>query len=166
MIIEPLARQKRDGFRCGNQVLDEWLHKYARQNESRDFSRTYLAVDGDEVLGYVAISAGSIDRRLAPADIGRSAPEFVPVVIITRLAVDTRAQGTGLGKRLLAHAFEKALGVSTVIGAGGVLVSAADESAKSFYLNVTRFIELDMRSSWLFVPMSSLRREFALALNE
>ena len=114
----------------------------------------------------MAISAGSIDRRLAPADIGRNAPEFVPVVIITRLAVDTRAQGAGLGKRLLAHAFEKALGVSTVIGAGGVLVSAADETAKSFYLNVTRFIELDMRSSWLFAPMTSLRREFARALND
>jgi len=166
VIIEPLARHKRDGFRCGNQFLDEWLHKYARQNERRDFSRTYLAVESDEVLGYVAVSAGSIDRRLAPADIGRNAPEFVPVVIITRLAVDTRAQGSGLGKRLLAHAFEKALGVSTVIGAGGVLVSATDETAKSFYLNVTKFIELDMRSSWLFVPMSSLRREFARALNE
>ena len=161
MIIEPLARQPRDGFRCGNQVLDEWLHKYARQNERRDFSRTYLALEEDEVLGYVSIAAGSIGRQLAPAEVGRNAPEFIPVVIVTRLAVDARAQGTGLGKLLLAHAFEKARRVASLIGAGGVLVSATDETAKSFYLNATNFVQLDSRDSWLFVTMASLRRELA-----
>lgn len=160
MIIEPLAQQSRKGFACGNSQLDDWIQKYAGQNERQDFSRTYLAIDGGHLLGFVALSAASVSRHIAPVELTRNAPEYVPMVAITRLAVDRRAQGHGLGTLLLGFALDKILTVAGMIGAHGTLISAVDDNAKAFYLSHARFLEFDSLPGWLALPTDYVRREF------
>ena len=57
----------------------------------------------------------------------------MPVALIGRLAIHERAQGRGLGERLLTDAFDRILSASDQLGCFGVVVDAKDEGATSFY---------------------------------
>jgi len=135
--IEPLAeRHVRDLFRGGEPALDEFLRKYARQNERRGIGRTSVAVrPGDpRVLGYYTVRAGAVGVRDLPEDEARRLPRYpVPVVHLARLAVDETATGQGLGERLLVDALTRAHRVSAELGAYAVEVVAKSEAAKRFY---------------------------------
>ena len=71
--IEKLAkRHNRDAFSCGVPELDEYLRRYARQNERAGISQHFVAVPaaGDsQILGYYALSAGSVAFDALPADL-------------------------------------------------------------------------------------------------
>lgn len=56
------------------------------------------------------------------------------MILLARLAVDRREQGRGLGAHLLLDALRRAAEGAEVIGGRAVLVHAADEEARSFYL--------------------------------
>ena len=60
-------------FDCGEPALNDWLTRRALQNESR-FSRTYVVSVGKRVVGYVCISAGSVEREAAPGKVGGTPP--------------------------------------------------------------------------------------------
>lgn len=97
----PLTRQHEiSNFDCGDHALSEWLRHRALKNESR-FSRTYVVCVDNRVVGYFCISAGSIQRAMAPGAIRRNAPDRIPVSIIGRLAVGLDYAGMGLGADLL-----------------------------------------------------------------
>lgn len=43
MVIEPLAaHHERAGFDCGVASMNQYLRQYARQNDARGISRTYV----------------------------------------------------------------------------------------------------------------------------
>ncbi len=139
-------------FDCGVPVLDDWLKRRALKNESR-FSRTYVVCDGDRVVAYVCISAGSVAREAAPSKLRRNAPDAVPVSIIGRLAVDKAYAGRGLGTDLLADALRRIAIAAQSIGIAAVLVQAKDEAAKRFYLACAEFVEYPGESRTLFLPL-------------
>ncbi|MGH8737918.1 MAG: hypothetical protein ACREVC_11210, partial [Burkholderiales bacterium] len=60
--IEPLARSHdRSRFACGEQALDDYLARFARQNHESGIAKTFVATGADrprQVLGYYSISAG------------------------------------------------------------------------------------------------------------
>ena len=60
-------------------------------------------------------------------------PDPIPVILIGRLAVDSRFHGVGLGASLLQDAVLKAVEASRLIGARAVIVYAVDDSAVAFY---------------------------------
>lgn len=144
-------------FDCGEPALDDWLRLRARKNESR-FSRTYVVCDGERVAAYVCISAGSIQRAAAPANLRRNAPDALPIVIIGRLAVDRAYAGRGLGGDLLADALRRIAHASQTIGIAAVLVQAKSEAAKRFYMACAEFIGFPADSMTLFLPMETLLR--------
>jgi len=150
----------RSQFDCGAPALDEWLRERALRNESR-FSRTYVVCEANKVVAYVAIAAGSVDRRDAPGPLRRNAPNSVPVSIVARLAVARSHAGRGLGADLLADALRRIALASRTIGIAAVLVHAKDDRAKAFYMRCAEFIEFPSDSRILFLPIDTVVATFS-----
>ena len=130
------ADHVREHFDSGVAALDDVLRRYARQNAKRGLSRTYVATrDGERaVLGYVTLRVGQVAVSDLPPGDRKGLPRYpVPMLHLARLAVDEKARGIGLGKRLLMHALRKALDAAEQIGVWGVEVVAKDEAARGFY---------------------------------
>jgi GNAT superfamily N-acetyltransferase len=142
-------------FDCGVPALNGWLTQRALKNESR-FSRTYVVCDGRQVVAYFCISAGAVERAVAPAKLRRNAPDTIPVSVIGRLAVSRSHAGHGLGADLLADAFRRIAVASQSIGIGAVLVHAKDDRAKAFYMACAEFIEYPADSRILFLPIETV----------
>ena len=124
------------GFSCGVSSLDEWLKRRARANQSSGASRTYVVCEGDRVVGYYALAAGSVDVAVAPGRFRRNMPDPVPVVLLGRLAVDVTQRGRGLGRLLMRDAGRRVLQAADAIGIRGILVHAISDEARQFYLAV------------------------------
>lgn len=121
-------------FDCGATVLNEWLHQRAMGNQASGASRTFVVVDGlNVVVGYYALAAGAVSHAVATNAIRRNMPDPIPVMVLGRLAVDKRAKGRGLGASLLQDAVNRVHGVAKDAGVRALLVHALDENAKLFY---------------------------------
>ena len=132
---EPLAPHHRlEGFSCGEPLLDEWLKRRALANQLSGASRTFVSVDAtDAVLGYYALAVGAVAHQAATRSIRHNMPDPVPVVVLARLAVDTRAQGIRLGAALLQDAVRRAMAVAQNAGVRALLVHALNDHAHRFY---------------------------------
>ena len=99
------ARHDTSGFACGHDVLDDWLKTRALKAEGRS-ARTYVVCEQRAVVGYYSLATGSIARGVLTKRPQRNAPDPVPVMIVSRLAVDERCRGEGIGRGMLrdAHA--------------------------------------------------------------
>lgn len=86
------------------------------------------------VIGYYALSAGSIEQKYAPGIIKRNMPTPIPVFVLGRLAVDLKWSGNGIGQGLLKEAVERSFLLSQQIGTRALLCHAIDDEAKNFYL--------------------------------
>lgn len=146
-------------FECGEPSLNDWLKHRTLKNESR-FSRTYVVCESNQVVAYVCISAGSVERAAAPGRVRRNAPDMIPVSIIGRLAVSREHAGKGLGADLLSDALRRIVTASRAIGIGAVLVHAKNDAAKRFYLNCAEFIEHPADSRILFLPIETVVAAF------
>ncbi len=122
-------------FDCGNDTLNEWLTKRALKNQNSGASRTFVICQDNQVIGYYALASGSVERMATPKSISRNMPEPIPVMVLGRLAIDTRMQGQGLGSALLKGALLRTLSVSKNVGIRAILVHAISENARRFYLS-------------------------------
>ncbi len=120
-------------FASGVAALDSWLQGKARLNEAKGGARTYVACDGNRVVGFYSLAASAVERRRVSSRVGRSMPEPVPVILLGQLAVDANYQGRYLGSDLLIDAAARALAAAGVIGARAIVVQAIDEAAAAFY---------------------------------
>ncbi|XPG14782.1 GNAT family N-acetyltransferase [Thermithiobacillus tepidarius DSM 3134] len=103
-------------------------------NQQSGASRTFVVVDQDDcVQGYYAMAAGAVAHRLATGAVRRNMPDPVPVLVLARLAVDTRAQGHKLGGAMLQDAVQRAVVVSQNAGVRALLVHALHDRARQFY---------------------------------
>ncbi|MFZ5593296.1 MAG: GNAT family N-acetyltransferase [Pseudomonadota bacterium] len=132
---QPLtAAHRLDDFSCGEPALDDWLKRWAMANQQSGASRTFVVVDQDDrVQGYYAMAAGAVAHRLATGAVRRNMPDPVPVLVLARLAVDTRAQGHKLGGAMLQDAVQRAVAVSQNAGVRALLVHALHDRARQFY---------------------------------
>jgi GNAT superfamily N-acetyltransferase len=132
---EPLTASHRlDEFSCGEVELDSWLKRRAMTNQMSGASRTFVVTDREQcVFGYYAMAAGAVSHQLATGPVRRNMPDPVPVIVLARLAVDTRAQGITLGASLLQDAVNRAVAVSQNAGVRALLVHAINAGAKQFY---------------------------------
>jgi GNAT superfamily N-acetyltransferase len=135
---EALTRQhSRAGFDCGVAALNEYLHRYARQNHESGGAKTFVAVVPGAptvVLGYYTISPGAIAFTKAPAALTKKLGRYeVPVFRLGRLAVSFAMQGQGLGGDLLLAAGERALAVAQEVGGVALAIDAKDDRAAQWY---------------------------------
>lgn len=121
-------------FDCGRDSLDDWLKHRALKSSIAGDSRVYVICDDSgEVVGYYAVSAGSVCRDDAVGKLKRNAPDPIPMALIGRLAVREDLHGLGIGPALLRDAILRISQASEQIGVKGILVHALDEEAAKFY---------------------------------
>jgi GNAT superfamily N-acetyltransferase len=135
---EALTRQhNRVGFDGGVAALNQYLHRYARQNHESGGAKTFVAVAPKAptvVLGYYTISPGAIAFTKAPVALTKNLGRYeVPVFRLGRLAVSVTMQGQGLGGDLLLAAGERALAVAREVGGVALAIDAKDHRAAEWY---------------------------------
>ena len=124
----------RNSFDCGVSPLNDYLKKYALQNQRKDAARTYVATRGNRIVGYYSLAYGSVSLEEAPQSVKAGlARHPIPVILLARLAVDSTEQGSGLGAALLKDALRRTIQAAEIAGLRAVLVHAKDDSAKRFY---------------------------------
>ena len=122
-------------FVCRHDSLSAWLSKRALANAASGASRTYVVCAPDhQVIGYCALSAGSIVAASVAGRLCRNMPNPLPVIVLGRLAVHAGWAGRGIGSGLLKDAVLRSIQASALIGVRALLCHAIDEQAKGFYL--------------------------------
>ena len=127
----------RAGFRCGVPALDDYLHKYAAQQNAKGISTVFVLVNDAaprKILGFYTLSAAQIEaEQLSEAD-RKKLPRYpVPCFRMGRLARSVDSRGAGLGELLMGCAVDRCLHARSLVGAYALLVDAKDEKAKAFY---------------------------------
>ena len=133
--IRPLQRSDdRSGFRSGNIDLDRYFQRYAGQNQFRHhLGTTYVAVTAERICGFATVNPGELTADSIPKSLRARLPAYpLPILRISRLAVDERDQGKGLGRLLLKAMFGMALDLRDRFGCMGVIVDAKPD-AVGFY---------------------------------
>jgi GNAT superfamily N-acetyltransferase len=160
--IEPINKSHRRGtFDCGNESINRYLKKYARQNDEKNIAKTFVAVDNDNiVIGFYCLSAASIEFPKLPPGPNKHLPRYpVPVARIGQLGVDTSFQGTGLGARLLINALYRIASVSKELAVRVVIVDVINNKAVRFYQHFG-FISLPNHKTTLFLPIETITELF------
>ena len=149
------------GFDCGNAEMNRWLVDHALASQKADLARTYVALIGVDILGYLSLTTGSIRPGAAPRRYTRGMPRYpIPTIVIARLAVDMRHQGKRLGSRLLAEALRLSVATSDAAAARLLVVDAIDDRAAQFYRR-HGFIDVPENPYRLFRKISDIRRTLA-----
>ena len=124
----------RNSFDCGVPALNDYLKKYALQNQKKHAARTYVATRGNRIVAYYSLAYGSVSLEEAPQSVKSGLPRHpIPVILLARLAVDSDQQGLGLGAALLKDALLRTIQAADIAGLRAMLVHAKDDSAKRFY---------------------------------
>ena len=110
-------------------------------------------------MGYYALAAGSVAPTQIPQRLAQGAGRYhQPVVILTRLGVDTTAQGAGLGRALVVDALRRIAVASEVIGVRALLIHCENDNARAFYQRLAKFDPSPTDPMHLFLLMKDLRR--------
>lgn len=163
---EPIGKHHdRDAFDCGDGVLNQFLHRHARQSHEKGGAKTYLAVSelNEKILGYYSLSPASIAYERAPEVIKRGlARHDVPVFRLGRLAVDSSVQGQGLGGQLLLAAGRRCLLVAAQAGGVALLIDAKNERVAEWYASYGAVPLLDAQLC-LLLPFKTIHAALTVA---
>jgi GNAT superfamily N-acetyltransferase len=133
--FEKITRQHLvETFDCGNAQLNQFLIRYAMQNQLAKAAQTYLCIQGEAVVGYFALVVSEVSYDDAPERLRKGlARHPIPVMLLARLAVDRNWQGHGLGASMLKDAVVRTLQAADIAGIRALVVHAKDDAARKFY---------------------------------
>ena len=161
--IETVSRDhNRSGFDCGNDALNQYLKKIARQHLNKGLSRTFVLVDDNiptEILGFFTLVSCEIFVDKLPRKYAKKYPSKAPAAKLARLAVDKDRQRQGLGTHMMINAVERVIRVSQDLGIIGFFVDAKDNKARAYYEQFG-FIQLPDNPLELFLPLATLRNAY------
>ena len=145
-------------FSCGVTELDTYLKKYALLGNRIDDAMTYVATPATgEVMGFYTLVVGSVVYAGAPQRVRKGLPRHpVPVMILARLAVDSRHQGRELGRKLVLDALLRTMHAADIAGIRAVLVHAKNEDLVAWYKYLG--FEEGPEPRTLFLLMKDVRR--------
>jgi GNAT superfamily N-acetyltransferase len=119
-------------FDCGHFLLNDWLRRYALQNQQANAAKTFVVCQGRRVIGYYSLAVGAVDHGDATTRVGKGlARHPIPVMVPARLAVDLHYQGKKIGRCLLRDAILRTLQAADIAGIRAIFVNAKDERALS-----------------------------------
>lgn len=158
--IETLtAGHARAAFDCGEDSLNLYLQRYARQNAALGLGTTYVAIDSNaptQIAAYYTLSASRIERANLPAH--EKLPRYpLPSALIARLAVDKHHQGRGLGELLLLDALSRVLRIAGELGLFAVEVVALHQRARAFYQRYG-FVALEDEPLHLYLSLKTIQK--------
>lgn len=159
---EPLCdRHKRDGFSCGEEALDVYLKRHAKQDQKRRVAAVFILPGKKNVIkGYYTLSSTHIPSSILPEKILKKLPKhpYQPATLLGRLAVGLPYQKQKVGETLLMDALYRSYTLSEQVGSIAVVVDALNEKAVAFYNNYG-FIKLSEEKR-LFLPMKTIGKLF------
>ena len=84
--IEKLRRDHPvDLFDCGQEALNRFLVRYAFQNQQAEASQTYVALVGDELVGFYTLVVAQVEFDAAPERLGKGlARHPIPLMLLAR----------------------------------------------------------------------------------
>jgi GNAT superfamily N-acetyltransferase len=150
----------RDGFESGSRELDEWITRYALQDQRANSATTYVSCSRGLVVGYYSIAVGAVAKAMAPTAIARTASAEVSCILISRLAVDRNWQRQGIGAGLLRDALERTALLSNAVAARAVIIHARDIEARSFFTSQLDFQPSPMDDLQLMISMKDVQTIF------
>ncbi|MHB1503263.1 MAG: GNAT family N-acetyltransferase [Acidimicrobiales bacterium] len=162
--LERIARDHDlSDFESGNLELDSWLVRHALVSQQMDSARTFLLLLDKHVVGYFALTMGSVRRVESPTKLIRGLPPYpVGMVLLARLAVERASQRRGFGALLLAEALRKAVVAGEAAAARLVVVDAIDGRAADFYARYG-FVAAPEHPLRLYRRMKGIRQSLSIA---
>ena len=99
-ITVPLdTKHQKSEFSCGNELLDRYIQKQAKQDIKRKLSACFVLSDKTGyVKGFYTLSNAGIPREMIPIEISQKLPRgytSLPVTLLGRLAVSSQNKGQG-----------------------------------------------------------------------
>lgn len=145
-------------FDCGVEDLNLYFRRFAKKNDKLGIGRTYVLLKEAKVVGYYTVSMGQIEYQSLPQPSQKGIPKYpIPIVLIGKLAIDTKFQDQGLEKYLLMDILERSIRVSNEIAIFAIIVDAKNEKAKEFYARYG-FVQLQNRPFSLILPMNTVKK--------
>lgn len=155
------ADHDQSSFDCGSDAQTTWLRRYALIAQLADTARVYVIRPHGEkrIAGFYAIAAGSVEVEDARTRLSKGTGRHpIPLIVLTRLGVDLRDQGRGLGSELVYDAFLQAATVADIVGARALLIHAETPAAADFYRRLDpAFEELPGNPLHIVLLMKDLR---------
>jgi GNAT superfamily N-acetyltransferase len=135
---------ERLGFSSGDEALDRYFHRFAGQNQFRNYlGVTYIAIEDATVLAFATLAPSEIEIDALPPALQKKLPRYpLPVLRLARLAVSLHAQGQGIGLEMLKYVNVLATQMASDYGCVGVVVDAKP-GAVAFYTKYG-FVALDV----------------------
>lgn len=133
--IRPLIpSDNRKLFSSGNSDLDRFFLRFAGQNQFKHhIGTTYIALEEQKIKGFVTVSASHLEIEDLPESRKKHLPRYpLPVLRLSRIAVDHFFQKQGIGSTLLKYVFLLAKEMKDKYGCIGLVVDAKPE-AVGFY---------------------------------
>ncbi len=164
---DPISKQHdRSRFDCGDDALNRFLLRYARQSHEQGGAKTFLAIDDADnasILGFYTLSPASVSFQQTPRMISRGLGRHeVSVFRLGRLAVDRTVQRQGLGGQLLMAAGRRCLRVASEVGGVALLIDAKNERVAQWYAGYGALPLLDTPLS-LLLPLKTIQNALAAA---
>ena len=159
--VERLTSQHdRTAFDCGDEAQTRFLREFARQYDRNGMAVTYVVCEEDTptVIGYYSVTMAEISRDIATDEVLRRTPNYpIPAVLLSRLGVDLKAQGRGLGHALVKDAMQRAAATAEEVGCRAFLVHAAHQEIRdNFYIRDFDFDESQTHPLHLMLPMNDI----------
>jgi len=150
------SSHNKSGFNCGQELLDNYLHRQALQDVKRHLSACFVVTTTENIIkGYYTLSNSSIPKEFIPDNLKNKLPyNDLPVTLLGRLARDKKYDGEKLGELLLFDALKRSYDASLTISSMAVIVDPIDQNAKIFYLKYG-FVELP-DSKRMFITMKTI----------
>ena len=130
-------RHDRAAFDCGEDAMNQFLQRHARQNHELGAAKTFLAIgdsDNKTILGFYSLSPAAVAYARTPEIVRRGlARHDVPGFRLARLAVDRRFQGQGIGGQLLLAAGRRCLLAAAEVGGVALVIDAKNERVARWY---------------------------------
>lgn len=142
-------------FDCGDEKLNTFLFRYARQNDEKGVGKTFVLLEEGHIVAFYTLSSAQIGFEELPTSIAKGLPRYpIPAIRIARLAVSKKWQRKGYGALALKYAFRRILSVSPHVGIAFILVDAKD-SARGFYERFG-FVEIDSEKRTYAIPLGTV----------
>ena len=158
-------------FDCGEDALNTFLHRYARQGMDVGVNYTWVlpaagTAKGEKkkICAWYTLSIAHVRHENLPPDSAKHLPHYpLPVFVLGQLAVDVRCQKQGLGDVALINALRRCaqLGQRGQVASVAVVVDVLNDSAMNFYRRYPDFKSLCLSESSLprlFIPMQVVKQ--------
>jgi len=161
-------KHNRTGFDCGSEALNNFIIKFARQQQEKKLSVSYVATypglgPVKNIFGYYTISANAIRFEQIPNNFLRSIPQRypIPTIKIGRLARDIWRTKPGFGSILLRDALYRCMFISDAVGALAIDVDAKNDVIANYYRE-HGFIALNDNPNSLIIAMKTVESTYSI----